>query len=259
MREIRLFFTALTFYTRLPGLRLADHSETGLNLATRYFPLVGIIVGCLVSAVFLVADRVLPTSIAVVISMGASIWITGAFHEDGLADTCDGLGGGWSKEDVLRIMKDSRLGTYGAVGLVLALLLKYSALLAVPVHLVPAALICGHAASRLVPVVVMSRLEYVREDETSKTRPVARGIGGWQVVIAAVPGLLPLWLLEPLLWAALLPMAVTGAWLTRHCHRRLGGYTGDTLGALQQVCELAFYLGVIALWTYTSSATLPSP
>jgi adenosylcobinamide-GDP ribazoletransferase len=142
----------------LPGLALADVSDSGLSRATRYFPLVGIIVGGLAAAMFGGARLLLPDSIAIVLSMGMSIWVTGAFHEDGLADTCDGLGGGWSKQDVLRIMKDSRLGTYGAVGILLALLLKFNLLLSLPAHLVPAALISGHALSRLVPVLVMSRL-----------------------------------------------------------------------------------------------------
>jgi adenosylcobinamide-GDP ribazoletransferase len=252
MRELRLFFTALTFYTRLPGLGLADVSRHGLSRATRYFPLVGIVVGSLAAAVFWGAQWPFPAGVAVVLSMATSIWVTGALHEDGLADTCDGLGGGWSKQDVLRIMKDSRLGTYGTVGILLALLLKYNALLSLPVHLVPTVLIAGHAVSRLVPVVVIWRLAYVRDDDTSKVRPVASGIGPWQVVAAAAVGLLPLLLLDQVLWAALIPVAATGIWLTRLFLRRLGGYTGDTLGALQQACELAFYLGVIALWNYAN-------
>jgi adenosylcobinamide-GDP ribazoletransferase len=256
--EIRLFFTALTFYTRLPGMALADVSDSALSRATRYFPLVGIVVGALAAAVFFGAQLLLPVGVAVVLSMATSIWVTGAFHEDGLADTCDGLGGGWSKQDILRIMKDSRLGTYGVIGILLALLLKYNLLLSLPTHIVPLALITAHAVSRLVPVFVIARLEYVRPDDDSKARPVAYGIGPLQVIIAAIFGLLPLLLLDPVLWGALLAVGLIGIWFTRLCHRRLGGYTGDTLGALQQLCELAFYLGVLVLWRFISSATLAS-
>ncbi|HCL27276.1 MAG TPA: adenosylcobinamide-GDP ribazoletransferase, partial [Candidatus Latescibacteria bacterium] len=132
--------------------------------------------------------------------MSASLWTTGAFHEDGFADTCDGFGGDWSKEDILRIMKDSRLGAYGVIGILLVLLLKYNALLSLPVKLVPPALIAGHATSRLLPVLAIASMRYVRQDQTSKARPVAGGISLWQVIIAAIFALLPMLLLDPPLW-----------------------------------------------------------
>lgn len=149
------------------------------------------------------------------LSMSASLWTTGAFHEDGFADTCDGFGGDWSKEDILRIMKDSRLGAYGVIGILLVLLLKYNALLSLPVKLVPPALIAGHATSRLLPVLAIASMRYVRQDQTSKARPVAGGISLWQVIIAAIFALLPMLLLDPPLWLALISVTATALWLTR--------------------------------------------
>ena len=121
--EIRLFFTALMFFTRLPCPAWVGYSESYLNHSARYFPLVGVIVGGIGGLTFWLAQLIWPPSIAVLLSMLATIAVTGAFHEDGLADSCDGFGGGWGKEQVLAIMKDSRLGTFGAIGLGLILAL----------------------------------------------------------------------------------------------------------------------------------------
>ena len=124
--ELRRFWTALAFYSRLPVPEGTPLPE--LSAASRYFPAVGLLVGAIGAAVYGLAGWGLPHLVAVILSVGAMVLATGALHEDGFADTCDGLGGGWTREDALRIMKDSRLGTYGAVGLVLLLAIKLGAL-----------------------------------------------------------------------------------------------------------------------------------
>jgi len=127
--QIRYFLTAVLFFTRIPCPKWVDHSPEFINKSSRYFPLVGMVVGGIGALGYFGSQFVLPIDIAIIISMIATVWITGAFHEDGFADVCDGFGGGWTKEKILTIMKDSRLGTFGVSGLIFILGLKFLALL----------------------------------------------------------------------------------------------------------------------------------
>lgn len=244
-QELRLFFTALMFFTRIPCARWAGSSEDDLNRAARYFPLVGVLVGGVAAVVYIAATYFFPQEIAVLASMVASLWLTGGFHEDGLADAADGLGGGWQKEQVLTIMQDSRLGSYGALALFLALMTKFQTLVHLAPALIPALLIAGHALSRLGAVLVISTQEYVRA--SGKAKPLATRLSKAGLVVAIVCGLAPLALLAPHLLWALVPVVLVWLWFSFKLKRRLGGYTGDCLGAMQQLCELAFYLGVLGL------------
>lgn len=247
-RELRLFFTALAFFTRIPCLRWAGQNEDDLNHAARYFPLVGIVVGSAAALVYWLTSRILPQELAIIGSMAVTLWLTGAFHEDGLADTVDGLGGGWSKEQALDIMRDSRIGSYGAIALFMALLAKFQALVHLSPALLPAVLLAGHAVSRFAAVLVIYTQDYVRA--SGKAKPLARRLSGGELLAAALFGLAPLALLPAALLWALLPVAVVWLWFSRKLQLRLCGYTGDCLGAMQQLCEIAFYLGVLA-WSST--------
>jgi len=222
--QLRLVLTAVQFLTRVPVPAWVGHSPDQLNHATRYFPLVGVAVGALGAGVFWAASQGLPPLAAATLSIVATVLATGAFHEDGLADTCDGLFGGWTRDDALRIMKDSRLGTFGVAGLALTLATKAALL-----H-DPWAMIAAGAGSRFMAVTLIAALPYVRESE---------------LAIAGACGLVPLLLLaRPIL--SLVLIAVLTAGLARWFRRRLGGYTGDTLGATQQVTELAIL--AVAAW-----------
>jgi adenosylcobinamide-GDP ribazoletransferase len=250
-REVELFLTAVQYFTRLPVPRDLPWSPERLDASSRWFPLVGALVGGIGAAVFAGAAALWPTSVAVVLSMAATVRATGAFHEDGLADSCDGLGGGVEKARVLEIMKDSRIGTYGAVGLVLALLAKAALLhelarLGTPV--VALALVAAHALSRLMALGLMASLPYVRDDGTGKVKPLANVTARGPLVVAAVCGLAPLALLgAPAGGAALAGALLATLALGRFVHRRIGGVTGDVLGANQQVAELAAYAGALAV------------
>lgn len=254
-RQLELFFIALGFFTRLPVPAWVGWAPEQLTQATRYFPLVGWVVGGLVAAGYLLIAQILPPSLAVVLSTALGIRLTGAFHEDGLADTCDGLGGGWDKAQALTIMKDSRLGSYGAIGLTLMLLAKAVALIELGGDAdgdVALALLVAHPLSRLAATVVMHLLPYVRADDSAKSRAVARPLAPADLAVATGCGLLPLLLLAPLeALGALLAAAAATLWLIRLFLRRLGGHTGDCLGAVQQAAELACYLGILAAWNYT--------
>lgn len=249
LRQWRLFKTAVMFFTRIP-VNLPNFQEADLNDSVQYFPLVGLLVGAVAALVFWLAHLVLPLPIAVLLGMGASIYLTGAFHEDGLADAADGLGGGWQKEQVLTIMQDSRIGSYGAVALLMVLLTKFQALSHLNAVLLPLVLMAGHTLSRLAAVMVIYTQSYVRSE--GKSKPLATHFSRRQLLVAALFGLLPLLLFtlyigQPLVLISLLPVVLIWWWFSRLLKRRLGGYTGDCLGAMQQITELAFYIGVL-MW-----------
>lgn len=243
-RQWYYFLLALSFFTRIPVSSFANFQESDLNHSTKYFPLVGIIVGAVGALVFWLSDILLPLEVAVLLSMAATILLTGAFHEDGLTDAIDGLGGGWSKEQVLTIMVDSRIGSYGAVALLLALLTKYQALSYQVAALIPASLVAGHALSRLCAVLVIFTQSYVKFE--GKSKPLATRLNATDLTVATFFGLLPLAFLSIQFLLALVPVVLVWLWFSAKIKKRIGGYTGDCLGAMQQLTEIAFYLGLLA-------------
>jgi len=269
-KELHIFFTALMFYTRIPCPKNIDHHPDYLNKASRYFPVIGWIVGGISFAVFYFSAFLFSNEIAVILSMIAGILVTGAFHEDGFADVCDGFGGGWTKEKILLIMKDSAIGAYGAIGLVLLFLLKFQSLVqlidktrildfgfwnlsgsfGIEILLL---FITAHALSRLAAVSIVFTHEYSREDATSKSKPIAKNYTWKEVFGAFFFGLIPLLVLSYFQWQlflAVIPVFVARFFLARYFQKWIGGYTGDCLGATQQVCEVVFYLSIIAIWRF---------
>lgn len=278
--ELRLFYIALQFFTRVPVPGWVGFKPEWLQACARYFPLVGACVGVVGALVLAAASLAWPPLVAVLLSMGATVWMTGGFHEDGWADTCDGLGGAVSRERALAIMKDSRLGSYGALGLVLMLGLKAAALtsLLAPVlgelneaqsshvHQVLLgwtlmALVWSHTTSRLAPVLLIRLLPYAGDVEHAKAKPLATGVS-WGGVLGAVVAwavvslALVAWVGHigwpvPTLWQAMgwatLAVLLGTWWLVRWLRKRLGGYTGDTLGAAQQVTEVLSLLAWLAV------------
>ena len=185
--------------------------------------------------------------------MIATILLTGGFHEDGFADTCDGFGGGWNKEKILLIMKDSRVGAYGMIGTILLLLLKFLAVSSVEQDLIIPAIISAHAISRMFAVSTMYTLDYVREDETSKSKPVTKNITFSDQSIAIITGLASLLIFRNwMVYLCIIPLLITKLWLERYFKKWIGGYVGDCLGTVQQVTEVIFYLGILAIGSITT-------
>ncbi len=252
-QEAEAFFGAVRFFTRLPVPAWVGHSQEALDRAARYFPLVGLLVGVLGGLTFLLAAFVLPVSIALLLSMAATLLVTGAFHEDGLADAVDGFGGGWTKPQVLAIMKDSRIGSYGAIAIGLMLLAKFNALYELPDAWIAPAIVAAHAASRFCSTTLIHALDYVRDDDSSRAKPLAVRMGAGSLAVAGLFGLAPLVLLPWQAAGAGLLLAVLTTFLAaRYFVRRIGGYTGDCLGATQQGAELAIYVGILAVaWNFS--------
>ena len=270
---IRQYLLAIQFFTRIPVTgRLAEwvgYSPELLRASAAHFPGVGVVVGAVAAAVFALLLALLPDTaftplVAAALSTVATVLLTGGFHEDGLADVADGLGGGYTRERALEIMKDSRVGAFGAMALVLALLCKV-ALLALlgsveglPVALgaspfngwyVCAALWTGHIVSRGLPLVMIWRLPHVGDSATSKSKPLADRISPAGLLIALAWCLAALALaslaLDPLNLLVAFGFALVALLaMLRLFKRRLQGFTGDCLGTTQQVCEIAFYLGL---------------
>ncbi len=286
--ELRLFFTAVQFFTRVPVPSWVGFQPDWLQHSTRYFPVVGACVGAFGAMVMALASMWWPPAVSVILSMAATVWMTGAFHEDGWADTCDGLGGSVSRDKALLIMKDSRLGTYGALGLLLMVLLKATVLTALltpqvtelhaaadsGIHQVLLgwtllALVWAHTVSRLAPVVLLRWLPYAGDADHAKAKPLAMQASGATLLAAvglsaSVAGVLWLGLnhmgwpwrtwVQAMGWSTLAALAVTllcGRWF----RQRLGGFTGDTLGASQQLSEVI----VLLVWLSIVHPVHPAP
>jgi len=193
LHQLRLFFIALQFFTRLPVPRWVGFEPDWLQHAARYFPLVGLLVGIIVAAVYGVAGWFWPQPVAVLLSTVAGIYLTGAFHEDGFADVCDGFGGGQTPPRVLEIMTDSRVGAYGAIGIALLLALKCVTLAQLPAGSVMAALLLAHPLSRLAATSLIWRLDYVKAQ--GKAKPLAQQMSTPEFAIAAITAVVPVALL----------------------------------------------------------------
>ena len=243
------------FYTRIPCPTWVDHSEDLLNKATKYFPFMGLLVGGASAIVFWGLSQILPPSVSVLLSTAFGVWMTGAFHEDGFADVCDGFGGGWTQEKILSIMKDSRVGAYGAIGIGLLMGLKIVTLteLAQTNWLsMIYALISAHTLSRLTATTIILTDEYARENEDSKAKPVAKKMSINAFLQAAFWGVLPLsmWAFfekNSLLLGVFIPLFLLKIYLSRYFKRWINGYTGDCLGATQQLAEVVCYLFFLAV------------
>ena len=278
-RFVRHYLLALQFFTRIPVRgRLADwvgFSPQMLRASAAHFPGVGWLVGLLVAGLSLLLCMGLPSggfSPLIVAALGTAfgILLTGAFHEDGLADVADGLGGSLQRERALDIMKDSRVGAFGAMAIAMVLLIKL-ALLA-QLASMGAALLCAllflaHVVSRTWPLLLIRFLPHVGDTAASKSKPLADQITLPALLVALVWCALAVLMVLglQLRWAAVVPLplapqwasgmlaalaasALAFAWMGRWFARRLQGFTGDCLGATQQVCELAVYLGFLLGW-----------
>ncbi|GIU35706.1 adenosylcobinamide-GDP ribazoletransferase [Shewanella schlegeliana] len=247
-RHLGAILAAASFLTRLPMPAWVAKDSAAIAQSSRWFALVGLLIGLIAATLLYILTTVMGQALAVVMTLVLIIVLTGAFHEDGLADLCDGFGGGWEKSRKLAIMKDSQIGAYGVLALVSAFAIKVTALIQLPLDIACISLIACHAGSRAIAGLVAVYLPYAREDSNNKTPQKDAPLPFSNRIILCVSGILPLLLLP--ISCALMLLAV---WLTtfigliKLMQRHIQGYTGDTLGATQQIIEIA---GLIFLVIY---------
>ncbi len=237
--EIMALAHAVTFLTRIPIPAFAYN--TGLQRkSVSYFPVVGLLIGLIGAGVFEMTHLIWPTSVAIVLAMLATIICTGAFHEDGLADSADGIGGGWTVDDKLRIMKDSSIGTYGGLALILVVLLKFTALAALPEHTIPSALILAHVLGRWSTLPLLRLCSYVGGGSGN---PFIGAVTRWRLLTASLGAFLIVLFFACEFTIATLASAVIFTLISGLFFRhKIGGITGDSLGAANQLVEVTTYL-----------------
>ncbi len=244
--ELVLFLSAAGFLTRLPMPGWVGWADDRMIRASRYFAAVGALVGLAGGLVWWLAGQVAPGAVAAGLALAAMIWLTGALHEDGLADCADGLGGGKSGPQALEIMRDSRVGSYGALALVFSVGLRWAALAALAPGWGMLALVLAGGIGRAAMVPATALASYARREGLGGS--LAGGAGVIEVAAALgtalVLGIIGGW---PGLLALGLALAVTGGFLL-YLVRRVGGYTGDGLGAIAQLGEIAVLVVLAGAW-----------
>jgi adenosylcobinamide-GDP ribazoletransferase len=247
-REIDRLFCAIQLLTRVPTPSLAELAPDWMARSAKYFPLVGQGVGVVCAGVWLVASHIWSSPVAALLAIAAGAALTGAFHEDGLADTADGLGGGRTREQRLAIMKDSRIGVFALLAVGFCVAARVLTLANLPLGQGAWALIAAHGGGRLAAVAVMARQPYAGDPAVAKLTLGSRRVQWPELAFAGLTCLWPLFFLRlaPSLVGCTLA-AVAATWLALTAQRKIGGYTGDILGAAEQLFETAFLLGVAAV------------
>lgn len=247
-KELNILFTAIMFYSRIPVPKSVKYSDEMLNKATRYFPLVGLFVGGTGAVIIIVLNNILIQNVAIIIALSAMILLTGAFHEDAFADFCDGFGGGYTPEKILLIMKDSRIGTYGTIGLCMLLLSKYVLLTQITINILPLLLISAHIFSRWMAVNLIYSSRYIGNEERSKSKPIGEKSTYLTFIIATIIGISPLFLFDFISILFIIGVQLIAFLYFRYyIHKKISGYTGDVLGTLQQISEVSFYFSYLII------------
>ncbi|AZA55583.1 adenosylcobinamide-GDP ribazoletransferase [Chryseobacterium sp. G0201] len=253
--ELIYFATALVFFTRIPIPFKIPYSNEIMNQSQKYFSWVGLLVGLMNAVVLYGSFQLFNLEIAIILMMISNVLLTGAFHEDGFTDVCDSFGGGYGKERIMTIMKDSRVGAYGAIGIILLFALKFLSIKELGnLDLIKtlAVIILAHTISRFIAGTMIYTHRYVTDIDVSKSKPLAnKALDGKSLFISFIAVLLAFSLiLDRRLILAFILAYLGKIYLGWYFKKHIGGYTGDCLGTVQQVCEVLFYLGVIIVWKF---------
>jgi adenosylcobinamide-GDP ribazoletransferase len=251
-------WAAFIFFTRLPFWRLHEPPKECYKTVVEHWPLTGWLTGGAMAATLYFGSMIMPYLVVVIAAIVVRLLVTGALHEDGLADFFDGFGGGGKdRQRILDIMKDSHIGTYGVLGLIMYELLLGTALLSMSPEMAALTVLAADPFSKMVTSQLILMMPYARTEETAKNKTVYRKIDWKAGVSLAIQGLLPmaafLWY-TGLSWEVIifLPCLVM-YFLYLLIWRRLQGYTGDCCGAVCLLVELAVYLVVCALTAYPAA------
>ena len=247
---MKRLLAALSFFTRLPFWRLASLSQRHYSRVVPFWPLTGWLTAAVMTAVFWTASLVFPVWVAVTLSFLTRLLITGAIHEDGLADFFDGFGGGYDRQSTLRIMKDSHIGTYGVIALIIYFLLTVEAVCAMAnrPHGILLIFLCADPFAKWVASNIINVLPYARSSEEAKNKLVYETMTLTERLIGFVAGVTPSLIVAFFIeksWTLVIPIAAatfTGACIMWMCNKRLKAYTGDCCGACFLISELVFFL-----------------
>ena len=249
VKQMNLFYLALSFFTRLPVPKSMEYSPELLSQSSRYFSLVGLLLGAMLALAYSVISPFFSPAITILMIMSLSLLLTGAFHEDGLADMADGFGGGYHAEQCLIIMKDSRIGTYGAVTLIMALALKFSLLVELATYnlsVILMSIVLSQSLSRAIAASLIATMPYVSDERSSKSKPLATEQSTTGSFILLFIGCLPLWFYPIAVVVTCLMVLLIFRWLFQQwLMKKIGGFTGDCLGAAQQTSEILILMVMV--------------
>lgn len=243
-------WATIIMLTRLPIWRLYMPDKKYFEQTLTYWPLVGYISGSLMLGVIFVGQYIFPINICIIIAIIARLLLTGAIHEDGLADFFDGFGGGRDKENILRIMKDSHIGSYGTIGLIIYFLLYYISLVNISVEHFFMVIIAGNVFSKLIASILANSLQYARTEKDSKNSVVYDKSPVFIFILVGLISCIPIIFLSvKTIIISILFVIIISIILREYFRRKIGGYTGDCCGASALILELCFYLGVVASYS----------
>ena len=243
------FLASLMMLTRLPLWKIIKVDPRYYSDTLKYWPLVGFVTGFTTLGTYWLASLCMPLLPASVIAILSRLLLTGALHEDGLADFLDGFGGGNSKEQILTIMKDSHIGSYGTIGLILYFLTYVSFLASFDPYLILPVILAADVLSKLCASIMIGTLGYVRKAEESKTKLIYRKIHWGEYLFIAFLCLIPfLFLRDPFFLLALFPAVFVTIALRIYLKKKIWGYTGHCCGASVLIIEQSFYLGCIIIY-----------
>ena len=236
---------AITFFTRIPIWRIIDIPVENYSKIICFWPLTGWITGGITAVVWLAFSMLFPPMLAIILAFVVRILLTGGFHEDGLGDFFDGFGGGKTKADILRIMKDSNVGSYALIGMILYYLLLVNTLISIPKETVFMVIFVADSFSKLLTAMMMNFLPYARTESESKSKTLYDKLNVSRILFASLCGLLPVFvLLNHRMWfSIIIPLGIV-LFIYFYVKKRIGGYTGDICGATALLCELGVYLAV---------------
>ncbi|GLS89642.1 adenosylcobinamide-GDP ribazoletransferase [Psychromonas marina] len=245
-QQLILFFYALSYFTRVPIPRCIDFDDEQFHKANVYLPLIGLGVALVMGGIFYVSQLIFSIPISLILMLIGGLLLTGALHEDGFADCCDGFGGGYNAAQRLKIMKDSQIGSYAGIGLVVLFILKLNVLIeltAISYSSLFIALLLAHTLSRYAALFIMQTLPYVRLDKQSKVQSLATKLPQGYFIFASLCALSSLLLLSPANAVSIVAISVIATFILRQLFlKSLQGYTGDCLGFAQQCIELIILL-----------------
>lgn len=241
---------ALMFFTKLPFYKIKEVDASAFKSVVNYWPIAGILSGGIMTLVLWGASEIFPYSVAAILAILSRILLTGALHEDGLADFFDGFGGGTSKERILAIMKDSQTGSYALIGLIIYFLLFWSCIVSLPINIAVPLLFLNDISCKFIASNIVNLLPYARKEQESKAKVIYNRVP-LALMLFNLLWIAALWYFlapDKLFLLALAPSILIFLLLITYIKKRINGYTGDCCGAFFLMCEIVALMGAVVLF-----------